>query len=294
MTAARVFAPAKINLTLHVTGRRADGYHELDSLVVFARDAGDWITARPSDDLTLTVSGPCAEGVPANADNLVLGAARLLRELRSVGAGASLELEKHLPAGGGIGGGSSDAAAAVRALARLWNVAPLSRREALPLGADLPVCLHAPAPARMRGIGERLEPVPALPEFWLVLANPGIRVSTPRVFEGFHGRGRTPRAPVKPMPARWDFEAFRAWLSLQTNDLTESATAIAPGIGDVLAALRSLPGSVHAGMSGSGSTCWALFPGRGPALAAAEQLAAAQPDWWVRATGVSQAIRATT
>ncbi|WP_372834971.1 4-(cytidine 5'-diphospho)-2-C-methyl-D-erythritol kinase, partial [Puniceibacterium confluentis] len=170
--ATEVFAPAKVNLTLHVTGRRADGYHLLDSLVVFA-DIGDTVSVEASDRLSLAVDGPMAVGVPVDDSNLVLRAARFLNPER----GAAILLTKHLPAASGIGGGSSDAAATLRALSELWGV-PVPR-DVLALGADLPVCM-APGAQRLAGVGDVLTPVPGLPDCDILLVKPGVSVATPQ------------------------------------------------------------------------------------------------------------------
>lgn len=269
-------APAKINLCLHVTGRRADGYHLLDSLVAFA-DPGDRIVAASAPDLSLTVTGPAAAAVPVGDDNLVLRAARLFPDTLG---GAALTLDKHLPAAAGIGGGSSDAAATLRALARLWD-RPLPAPEAAQaLGADVPVCL-APRSWRMRGAGERLDPGPALPPCWAVLANPGVPVSTPSVFAALQSR-RNPALPDPP-DSFADAAALAAWLAATRNDLEEPARLHAPAIGDVLSALGATPGVLLARMSGSGATCFALFAEESRARLAAASIAGARPGWWVAA-----------
>ena len=273
-------APAKVNLTLRVTGRRPDGYHLLDSLVVFA-GVGDRLTVTPSDELSLAVMGPLAAGVPTGTGNLVLRAADLLRERRSVRAGAAILLEKHLPHGGGIGGGSSDAACALRLLARLWGVPPLERSEALALGADLPVCLHAPAPARMTGIGEGVDPVPPLPGAALVLVSPGLHASTPAVF-GAHAQLRTTFSEAQdPPPEGLDPAGLARFAREGGNDLAPAAIRVAPGIGAVLDALSATPGLLGCGMSGSGSVCWGLAADAVTASQAAATLE--RPGWWVRA-----------
>ena len=276
-------APAKVNLTLRVTGRRADGYHLLDSLVVFA-GVGDRLEVRPANGLSLAVAGPFAEGVPDGAGNLVLRAARLLRERRGVTEGAAISLAKHLPHGGGIGGGSSDAACAIRLLSRLWHVAPLTAEEALPLGADLPVCLAAPAPARMTGIGEGVDPVPSLPGAAVVLVSPGLHVPTPEVFRA-HAGMRAGFSEVQcPLPASLDAAGLAAFVREGGNDLTEAAVRVAPGIREALDALAGAPGLFASGMSGSGSVCWGLAPDVGAAGGAAAALE--RPGWWVRAAPV--------
>ncbi len=269
MTAVEAQAPAKINLTLHVTGRRPDGYHLLDSLVVFA-DLGDVLRVAPAESASLRVTGPMAAGVPAGPENLVLRAAALM------GVAAEVELEKHLPAAAGIGGGSSDAAATLRALAELTGRPPPA--EVARLGADVPVCLAA-RPARMRGIGERVDPVSGLPDLAAVLVNPGAAVSTPEVFSRLERRENPPMP--EPLP-RWETVAdLVRWLVTQRNDLEAAARALAPEIGMALAALAAMPGCGLARMSGSGATCFGLFPDRAAAGAAAAALA--RPGWWVRA-----------
>ncbi|MFC4671101.1 4-(cytidine 5'-diphospho)-2-C-methyl-D-erythritol kinase [Seohaeicola nanhaiensis] len=270
MAANEVFAPAKINLTLHVTGQRGDGYHLLDSLVVFA-GIGDTVAVAPAGALSLTVEGPEAAALSGEGDNLVLRAARLMGAER----GAAIRLVKRLPVASGIGGGSADAAAALRALARLWGVALPDERQVLGLGADVPACL-AGHPARMRGIGDDLAPVPGLPEMDIVLVNPGVAVPTPEVFR------RLERRDNPPMPAelpRWrDAGDFAGWLAEQRNDLLAPALAVAPVIGEVLTALRGTD-CLFAGMSGSGATCFALYP-PGSAESARARIDGAHPGWW--------------
>lgn len=278
----REFAPAKINLYLHVTGRRADGYHRLDSLVVFA-DLGDVVTARAADDLSLRILGPFAAGLDDDENNLVLRAARALRAAGGVGRGARLTLRKTLPVASGIGGGSADAAATLRALTRLWRLTlrPATVAQiALALGADVPACLESRA-VFAGGIGERLTPAPALPEAALVLVNPGVALATLAVFRARQGpfsrSQRFQRAPA-------DAVALAALVSTRRNDLTTAASAMEPAIADVLSALARAPGCLLARMSGSGATCFGLFSGHGAARRVARELAMAQPGWWVKAT----------
>lgn len=270
------FAPAKVNLTLHVTGRRSDGFHLLDSLVVFA-DVGDCITARPAAGLTLSVDGPRAAGVPTDDGNLVLKAARRLAG-DEASRGAALTLIKVLPPASGIGGGSADAAATLRALTRLWNLPLPGPEEFLSLGADVPVCL-AGRPVRMSGVGETLADVATLPALAAVLVNPGVAVSTPAVFAALSVRDNPPMAD---WPSRFGDAADVAdWLRGQRNDLEEPALALAPPIGLALSALADLPGCLLARMSGSGATCFGLFADVPAAEAAAKALATAEPGWWV-------------
>lgn len=267
-------APAKVNLALHVTGRRADGYHLLDSLVAFAR-VGDRLEAEPAPGLSLTLAGPFAAALGAGADNSVLAAAALLRP---PGRGAALRLVKVLPVASGLGGGSADAAAALRLLARLWDRPLPDAGAVLSLGADVPVCL-AGRPARMRGIGEDLSPV-ALPPFWLALVNPGVPVSTPAVFAALAARTN----PALPDPPAFpDAAALFAWLAAARNDLEPPARVLAPPIEEALSALKAQPGCALARMSGSGATCFGLFATEAPALAAMSALRAARPGWWIAA-----------
>jgi len=271
------FAPAKVNLALHVLGRRADGYHLLDSLVVFA-EVGDTLRAGAADGLSLAVAGAFAPALAADGENLVLRAARALAAAGGIAPRARLALRKQLPVASGIGGGSADAAAALRLLSRLWRLdlpaAELSAL-ALTLGADVPVCL-AGRPARMTGVGEVLDAAPRLPACGIVLVNPGVAVATPSVF-----RVRTGDfSPPLDLPQRWpDAAALAATLSACRNDLQAPAISLAPAIADVLAALRATENNLLARMSGSGATCFALFATAADAEAAA--VAVARPGWWV-------------
>ncbi len=259
-------APAKVNLYLHVTGRRADGYHELDSLAVFAA-VGDTVRAEPAQRLTLAIEGPFAAALAAEPDNLVLRAARALGEAAHVPARARLVLTKTLPVASGIGGGSADAAAALRALGRLWGVAADTALAAR-LGADVPVCLSR-RPARMGGIGEVLTPAPRLPACGIVLLNPNLAVATADVFRARRGAF----SPPAELPAAWaDAAALAADLARWRNDLEAPAIALCPPIGEALARLRAQPGCLIARMSGSGATCYALFATPARAADAAQRL----------------------
>ena len=277
----RVTAAAKINLYLHVTGRRGDGYHTLDSLVAFA-GIGDGIEARPAADLSLAVEGPFAAGLSAGDDNLVLRAARALQAAVGTEQGARLILQKRLPTASGIGGGSADAAATLRALMRLWNARPdaaVLDAIALKLGADVPVCLGGVA-AFMGGIGENLSPAPILPAASVVLVNPGQPVSTPEVFGRRQGAFS---APARFSETPRDAAHLAQLLKARRNDLEAPARALCPAIGEVLAALDRCPGVLLARMSGSGATCFGLFAEVGAATEAAFALMRANPRWWVKA-----------
>jgi 4-diphosphocytidyl-2-C-methyl-D-erythritol kinase len=280
-------APAKLNLTLAVIGRREDGYHLLDSLVGFT-DYGDTVSAEESDTLSLAMAGPFGAALAVDpVENLVLRAARRLAAAGGITPRAALTLTKRLPVASGIGGGSSDAAATLLALAELWHLTPAPEDLAaigLQLGADVPVCL-AGRTARLEGIGERIGPAPALPAAPIVLVNPGVGLATPQVFrarQGGFSAGAGQAGVLRRSPA--DAQALAAALDGTGNDLTAPAIALLPVIADVLAALDAAPGRLLARMSGSGATCFALFPDDAAATAAAAAIAAAHPAWWSVAT----------
>ncbi len=276
----RSLAPAKLNLYLHVTGRRADGYHLLDSLIAFA-GVCDQLEVEAAADLSLTIDGPRGHEVPGGDGNLVLKAAQRLRAAAGIQAGGALKLTKQLPVAAGIGGGSADAAAALRILARLWGLeaqTDLLQTIGLELGADVPACLRGET-AFAAGIGEILTAAPVLPPLWLVLANPGIALVTADVFAARSG-GFSDPAPFAGQEIG-DARALAQTLGERHNDLTDAAIALVPAIKDVLAALDALPGRLLARMSGSGATCFALFARQAEATAAAARLAAAHPTWWV-------------
>jgi 4-diphosphocytidyl-2-C-methyl-D-erythritol kinase len=282
--AVTAFAPAKVNLYLHLTGRRDDGYHLLDSLVAFV-DIGDRLRAESAVTLSLTVDGPeAADLAAAGDDNLVMRAARLLTDQAGITAGAALHLEKRLPVAAGIGGGSSDAAAALLALRQLWRLS--LEDEALcalgaRLGSDVPACLYRRA-VWVGGIGERLEPAGPLPEAGILLVNPRRALPTAAVFAARRGLfGAVARFAPMPRSA----PALARALTPCRNELTEAAIGLVPEITAVLARLGRLPGSLLARMSGSGATCFALFADRAAAEEARASIAAAEPRWWCAAGG---------
>lgn len=275
MTTARVFAPAKVNLALHITGQRGDGYHLLDSLVVFPK-IGDVVTATPAETLSLSVAGPMAAGIPTDRGNLMVQAAEWL----GAGRGATLTLEKNLPHPAGIGGGSADAASAIKALCSVWDMPVPLPSDTIDLGADVPVCIAAPIAQRVHGIGDVLTPVTGLPAHFIVLANPGLACPTPSVFAALACKENRPIAAI---PNFKSFDAFAAWLADQRNDLELPAIEIVPKIDDVLRALRQ--DAALARISGSGATCFGLYETKAQADAAVARLSAT--GWWVQAGAVS-------
>ncbi|WP_226782018.1 4-(cytidine 5'-diphospho)-2-C-methyl-D-erythritol kinase [Oceaniglobus trochenteri] len=270
---AEAFAPAKINLTLHVTGQREDGLHLLDSLVVFA-DVGDSVRVTPADDWSFTVTGPRAGYVPQDESNLVMRAARM-----TGGMPCAITLDKHLPIASGIGGGSSDAAACLRALKRLDGRAIPRRLERL--GADVPVCLRA-RPCRMTGIGETLKDVPVFPPLSAILVNPGLGVATVSVFKALRSREHPPMAAE--LPSWTDAADLVGWLATQRNDLEPPACRIVPEIEQTLTALRATEGCLLARMSGSGATCFALYDRHEVAESAAMALRDSLSPRWITVT----------
>lgn len=293
MSVLKERARAKVNLTLHVLGRRADGYHDLESLVAFA-DEADALTLQPAKDFSLAVTGPRAADCGDLADNLVAKAVRQLAErVPQVGAGAFV-LDKHLPAAAGIGGGSADAAAALRLLAQANGIAADDARlvaAAQAVGADVPVCLLSSG-CMMRGAGERVTPM-RLPRFPCVLINPGVPVPTKDVFTAIGLKaGETYAPPGKATDVVWPAApaSVDAWLAAITagrNDLEPVAVKIQPVIAEVLALLRGAHGCTLARMSGSGATCFGLFADDALAEAAASVLKARHPAWWVEASALS-------
>jgi 4-diphosphocytidyl-2-C-methyl-D-erythritol kinase len=282
-------APAKVNLTLGVLGRRADGYHEIESLVAFA-SVGDRLSFASGADLALALRGPTAAAAGEPADNLVLKSARALADLVPGLALGRFGLDKRLPVAAGLGGGSSDAAAALRLLARANGLArddPRLLAAARATGADVPVCVD-PRPRLMRGIGDVLSGPLALPRLPAVLVNPGVAVVTREVFGRLRiGAGMRPRAlDLAALALLRTREQWLEVLRAQANDLEDAAIALAPAVADVLAALRALPRCRLARMSGSGATCFGLFNSAREAAAAARLLQADHPHWWVRASAL--------
>ncbi|WP_420862268.1 4-(cytidine 5'-diphospho)-2-C-methyl-D-erythritol kinase [Algirhabdus cladophorae] len=264
----RRLAPAKVNLCLHVTGLRSDGYHLLDSLVCFA-DFGDYVSLTPAAETVLTVTGPRAEGVPTDGRNLILKAHEFFGEAPEV----AIELEKNLPAASGIGGGSADAAATLRLLSDLTG-RPVVENTAR-LGADIPVCLQDNA-VRMQGVGEVLTPIVGLPQMDAILVNPLKGVSTPEVFKALVHKKN---APMSHCPQGGSLSEFLNWLDQQRNDLEPIAKELVPEIEDVL---DSLSAAALARMSGSGATCFGIYADRPSATKAAAKIAADHPGWWVQ------------
>ncbi|TAJ88232.1 MAG: 4-(cytidine 5'-diphospho)-2-C-methyl-D-erythritol kinase [Reyranella sp.] len=268
-------ARAKVNLWLNVVGRRADGYHLLDSLVAFT-DLADELDVSAASDLSLEIVGPGAAALQEEADNLVLKAARRLAGRAGLAPRAALRLTKRIPVAAGVGGGSADAAAALLALVDHWRVA-MPQEElfelAAELGADVPMCLAGRA-ALVSGVGERLEPAPRLPACAILLVNPGVPLPTPQVFAARQGAFSAERAA----PTAWpDLAAFGRELAARGNDLTEAAISLRPEIAEILQALQHSDSIVHAAMSGSGATCFGLYATIDAARRAEAEL---PPSWW--------------
>lgn len=277
-------ASAKINLFLHILGGRADGYHDLQSLVMFA-DCGDRLalTGR-AREWSLTIDGPFAEGLDdtADADNLVLRAARRLADRTEGTTPMALRLTKFLPVAAGIGGGSADAGAAIRLLSRVWGAEAGPPASWVDLGADVPVCL-VNRPSVVQGKGESVTPVSGLPDLPAVLVNPGVPSSTGAVFAALNGRYGQPETELQP-PTPVTVEDFAAWLGQRRNDLTRAAVETTPPVGEALAALAGAPDVLLARMSGSGATCFGLFADQAKATAAAQWLRQRAPQWWIMET----------
>lgn len=282
------FAPAKVNLFLRVVGRRADGYHLLDSLAVFPA-VGDVVAIdrrRPGHPgVALSITGRFAAGLSGSTENLVARAASALARTSGRSPDIGLRLEKNLPVASGIGGGSADAAATLRLLARHWEV-PLALSPEMGLGADVPVCVRS-VPCRMQGIGERLDPVGDIPDCGIVLVNPGIGVSTPAVFAArsaaFSQEAEFP--PISSNAAWQDARDLVRWLTPLGNDLEAPATMLCPAIAEALAMLRSTQDCLLARMSGSGATCFGLYPTPAAARTAAD--ARVRAGWWIWGGGMS-------
>lgn len=290
-------APAKVNLFLHVTGKRDDGYHLLESLVCFTA-SGDVLSGekRNDDKITLSITGPMASGLSSEKtdDNLVMRAARLLQETYAPDCGADLILDKRLPIASGIGGGSADAAAALRLLIDMWqiDIAPKSLSDlALSLGADVPVCLHGKT-CLMTGIGENITELPDLPDVPIVLINPGKAVSTPEIFKARADEGFSPVGAWKTDRTFTSAASLADALSECGNDLTLPASGILPEICDVLNALAREEGCLMARMSGSGATCFGIYDTSEQADRAAHAIAIRNPEWWISPTYIlNQTIR---
>jgi len=285
-----VLAPAKINLFLHVGEKLSEKYHALESLVVFA-EVGDRLEFAHADDLTLKLDGPFASQTPRGDDNLVLKAVRLLGSLYpKQQGGATIKIEKSLPVAAGLGGGSADAAAALRALNLFWQLdCPEAQllEIAAKIGSDVPACLLS-RPCWMAGRGERVTRMPALPPVSALLVNPGVMLSTAEVFGALNAR-TGPGAigpPAKSLQSLWDLVGY---LEDAGNDLEAPACRLRPVIDEVLDALSQEPGCVLAQMSGSGATCFGLFDAKQFAIGAAERIAQEHPHWWVKATRIANA-----
>lgn len=280
-------APAKLNLSLRVLGRRADGYHEIESLVAFAR-FGDLLSLEPGGAIAVEKTGPFADALGSgDSDNLILRAAEAVQVRWPSARAGSFHLTKRLPVAAGLGGGSADAAAALRLLARA-NPGVASDSDllalAVSLGADVPVCLAGRA-SMIGGIGDEVTPLDAFPTVPAVLVNPSIALATAPVFEALGAPPHSAAGPHAPeVPRIGSLEDLAAFMEANSNDLQAAAARLAPAIDDVICALVAAPGCRRTAMSGSGATCFGLFEHEREAQNAADRIAQARPDWWVQAT----------
>ena len=279
-----VFAPVKINLSLQIIGRRNDGFHLLESLIVFA-DQGDGLTVSSADTLSLTIKGPFAGSLSTDKNNLVMKAAALLADFHKIRPKAHIELNKNIPIASGLGGGSADAAATLHALTKLWRF-PISDQDlnkiAEQIGSDVPVCLNQKS-AIMEGIGERVHRLGNLPKFGILLVNSNFPVSTQEVFQKYGANFSAPGS-LNQIPK--DRETLLKLLHSLQNDLTQASINTAPEIKNVLSVLSDLNNQLLVRLSGSGGTCFALFENTKNAQEAAEKLNKKFPDWWINPTSI--------
>lgn len=281
-----VHAPAKINLCLHVGARRADGFHDLESLVAFT-ELGDELLLERAEGLALTINGPFSQGLSGGDDNLIMKAGLYLAEKTRTTMGARIALTKQLPLASGIGGGSADAAATLRGLVQLWALdVPVRELQAVAaaIGSDVPVCLPS-STAWMTGRGENVRLLPALPKMSIVLVNPMVEVPTAKVFSLLQRRRGS--GSEAPMGGFSDALSLVRYLKGTCNDLEAPAIAMAPVIGEVIATIARAQGVLLARMSGSGATCFGIFETDADAQISAAEIAGAHPGWWVRATRIA-------
>lgn len=279
-------APAKINLTLHVTGKREDGYHLLDSLTVFAADIQDRITIEPAAKFSLSVTGPFGPDLEQKSDeNLIERAIKELGALCSRETNADLQVQKNIPLGAGLGGGSADAAATIRGLCDVWNIQPGKEKMdelLLSLGADVPVCYHGKT-CRFQGIGNIISSSPILPPVFLLLVYPGGHSSTKKVFQNRKG----PFTDAHTLPSRFDSVSdFVTFLENQKNDLYEAACALTPSIGEAKNMVAAQAGCLLTRMSGSGSSIFGVFENHEDAIRAQKNVCKHRPTWWAETTRI--------
>ena len=276
----QLLAPAKINFFLHITGKRNDGYHLLDSLVAFT-DFGDEIEIKEANEFSFSINGDFGDALSADDNNLVIRAAKGLAEHNGRTPNVAIHLTKRLPIGGGVGGGSSDAAAVVRGLCKLWDIAPDSDfmdTLLLSLGADVPVCFNGQT-ARIQGIGEVIDTDYKIPPVTILLIAPNVSCSTPEIFRSFSGKYRDPIHVPQRFESTDDFVSF---LKLCRNDLQKPAISIVPEIADCIEFLNQSTGCLFSQMSGSGSCSFGLFSDEAAAIKAEEQISINHPNWWAR------------
>ena len=279
-----VFAPVKINLSLQIIGRRNDGFHLLESLIVFA-DQGDELSVSTADSLTLKIKGPFAGSLSTDKNNLVIKAATLLADFHEIRPKAHIELNKNIPIASGLGGGSADAAATLHALTKLWRL-PISDQDlnkiAEQIGSDVPVCLNQKS-AVMEGIGARIRRLGNLPKFGILLVNPNFPVSTQEVFRKYEANFSEPGS-LNEIPK--NRIAYLILLQTLQNDLTQASINTASEIKNILSVLNELNNQLLVRLSGSGGTCFALFENTKNAQEAAEKLNKKFPDWWIKSASI--------
>lgn len=281
-------ASAKINLFLHITGKREDGYHLLQSLMVFV-DIGDILSFAPHDSLFIDVEGRFSGELTNPHDNLIYKAARALAEEYKTQARGKILLNKKLPVASGMGGGSADAAATLKGLARLWGLPEEPdrlRRVAERLGADVPACLGKKS-VWAEGIGEKMTPLPGMPDMYFVLVNPLVETPTAAVFQKFRERGRYSTA-IQFTGRRKTRAEWIADLKMYRNDLTDAAAQISPEIIPVLQAIEQTSGCSFSRLSGSGATCYGVYDNQNSAAAAVNKLRQEHPDWWIVASNLEK------
>ena len=275
-------ASAKVNLCLQIVGQKSNGFHLLDSIVGFT-EFGDHLSFKKSDELELTAKGAFSDQIPVDKSNLILKAAELLRKINNIKTGAHITLTKNLPPSAGLGGGSSDAAATIRGLSRLWGTDLPEIDDLMKIGSDLPVCIHQKT-QHMKGFGEVLEEINTFPNLPILLVNPLKKVSTQTVFRMLKNKKNPPLSKYEKL-----FQAKKDWINwllLQRNDLIEPAVKVEPVISEVLRLISKQISVEKVSMSGSGATCFGIFENKQDCDLAMQRVRLERPDWWSVSTEI--------